>query len=248
MKTVKIGSNTVEIYDSIDELPIKRFHKFNKYMLVDSGIGSDLNDINEHISKIAKYIDSDTKSAKVELENLRQSLYMISEETNIKHLSFAILIHSINGERLYDLSDENIKRVMHKLGNVKKSFLDRLIESVKKKIDQELNLYFPGQFDDAAIKEYYTNLRAKALMQLDSIIRGKDHATAIDKIDSFLLTLAKPKTFSGKESVEIRYDKQFEEMCLFLKHEVSTDPDKMTVLQFYNSFEYVKKKHKPNGR
>jgi len=248
MKTVKIGGYTLELYDSIDELPIKRFHKFNKYMLVDSGIGSDLNDINAHIAKISKYIDSDTKSAKAELENLRQSLYMISEETNIKHLSFAPLIYSINGERVYDLSDDNIKHIMHKLGNIKKGFLDRLIESVKKKIDQELTLYFPGQFDDVAIKEYYEKLRARALLKLDAIIRQKDNSKAINKIDLFLMNLAKPKTFSGKQSVEIKYDKQFEEMCLFLKQEVSADIENMTVLQFYNSFEYIKKAKKPNGR
>lgn len=133
MKTINIGKNKVEIYDSIDDLPIRRFHKFNKYMLIDSGIGSDLNDINSHISKIAKFIHKDKKDALKELENLRQSLYMISEETNIRHLSFAILIHKINGEVVHDISDENIKRIMSRLSDVKQGFLNRLLESVKKK-------------------------------------------------------------------------------------------------------------------
>lgn len=249
MKTVKVGKRSVEIYDSIDELPIKRYHRFNKYMLVDSGIGSDLNDINDHISKILRYIDkSDKKNAKTQLENMRQSLYLISQETNIRHLSFMVLIKSIDGKEVYDISDENLKRLLKRFENESKGFLNRLIESVKKKIDEEINLYFPGHFEDAAIKEYYDRIKTRVLLQLDSIIRGSDNEDKIDKIDDFLLTLAKPKVFSGKESAEIAYDKQFEEMCLFLTQELSVEIDNMTVLQFYNSFEYLKKQKKPNGR
>lgn len=134
MKTIKVGKRSVEIYDSIDELPIKRYHKFNKYMLVDSGIGSDLNDINDHISKILRYIDkSDKKNAKTQLENMRQSLYLISQETNIRHLSFMVLIKSIDGKEVYDISDENLKRLLKQFENESKGFLNRLIESVKKK-------------------------------------------------------------------------------------------------------------------
>ena len=134
MKTIKVGKRSVEIYDSIDELPIKRYHKFNKYMLVDSGIGSDLNDINDHISKILRYIDkSDKKNAKTQLENMRQSLYLISQETNIRHLSFMVLIKSIDGKEVYDISDKNLKRLLKQFENESKGFLNRLIESVKKK-------------------------------------------------------------------------------------------------------------------
>ena len=100
MRTIKIGRKTVEFYDAIDELPIRRYHKFNKYMLVDSGIGSDLNDINSHIAKVSRYISKkDEKNALAQLENLRTSLYMIAEETNVRHLSFAILVKSINEEK-----------------------------------------------------------------------------------------------------------------------------------------------------
>ena len=45
MKTAKVNGHTVEIFDSIDELNIRRFQKYNKYMLIDSGVGSDLQDI-----------------------------------------------------------------------------------------------------------------------------------------------------------------------------------------------------------
>lgn len=244
MKTEKIGKYTVEIYDSIDELPIKRFHKFNKYVLVDSGIGSDLNDINTKISRIAQFIEKEPESAKLELENLRQSLYMITEEINLKHLSLIPLIKSINGKEVHDLSDENIKFLLKKLSSVNLGFFNRLVESVKKKIDSEITLFFPSQFGSSLSKEYHDKLRERSLKQLEGIIKNKDNKAAIDKIDEFLLTFTKPKKFSGKESMEIQYEKDFEEMCIFLQKELSMDMDKTTVSQFYTALGYIKKLNK----
>jgi hypothetical protein len=250
MKTIDIGIHKVEIYDSIDELPVKRFHKFNKYLLVDAGIGSDMMDLNDRILKIMRYIDkSDKTNAKVELENLRQSIYLISQETNVKHLSFMALVKSIDGVEVTDLSDDNLKKLQKTFDTTPLGFFSQLLMNFKKKVDTELALYFPGQFDDAASREYCDKLKARILLQLDSIIRKTNNTEEIDRIDDFLLTLAKPKIFSGRESAEIAYDKQFEDMCLFLAHELSLDIDKLSVLQFYNSFEYIKKiRKKQNGR
>lgn len=249
MKTINVGRHKLEIYDSIDELPIKRFHKFNKYLLVDAGVGSDINDINDKIGKIMRYVDkADKVNAKIELNNLRQSLYMVTQETNLKHLAFMVLIKSIDGKAFLNLSDENLREVQKIFDPQPLKFLDGLLQAFKKKIDEELGLYFPSQFDDAAIKEYHDKLRSRVLFQLDVIIRNTDRTNEIDQIDDFLLTLAKPKIFSGKESTEIKYDRQFEDMCLFLTKELSLDIDKLSVLQFYNSFEYIKKQRKSHGR
>jgi hypothetical protein len=206
-------------------------------------------DINDRILKIMRYVDkADKTNAKIELDNLRQSLYLVSQETNVKHLSFMALVKSVDGVEVTDLSDDNLKKVQKTFESTALGFFRNLLNTFKKKVDTELNLYFPGQFDDAAIKEYHDKLRSRILFQLDTIIRNADHKQEIDQIDDFLLTLAKPKVFSGKESTEIKYDRQFEDMCLFLSHELSLDIDKLTVLQFYNSFEYIKKQRKKNGR
>lgn len=51
MKNVQIKGMNVELYDSIDDLPIMRFHKYNKMLLVDAGVGSDLSDFDRHIER-----------------------------------------------------------------------------------------------------------------------------------------------------------------------------------------------------
>jgi len=242
----------IEYYDSIEELPVKRFHKFNKYMLIDSGIGSDLNDVNEHIDKVARYIKFDTKAARTELENLRQSLYLIAEGTNVKHLSFAILIYSIDSRVMHDISDENIKRVSRMMSDSPKRLLDQLIDSVKKKIDLELNQYFPNQFQDSTTKEHYDKLKKRVLLQLHEAKTGEDSSKKVESIDNEILMDNKPKTFAGKESIEVLYDKQFEESCIYLRKELGVDIDSMSTQQFYNSIEYIEKvnkaKSKANGR
>ena len=60
MKTVQIKGMSVEIYDSIEDLPILRFHKYNKMLLVDAGVGSDLADFDRHIEKAIRYAASTT--------------------------------------------------------------------------------------------------------------------------------------------------------------------------------------------
>jgi len=39
MKNLIVNKKVVRVYDSIDEMPIVNFQKYNKYLLIDSGIG-----------------------------------------------------------------------------------------------------------------------------------------------------------------------------------------------------------------
>lgn len=241
MKIGKVNKHTVEIYDSIDELPIQRFQKFNKYMLIDSGVGSDMQDVLSHIDRARIYIKSNPAMAATELENLRQSIYLMVDELSPKHMAFAALVRKIDGEEMNDISDAGLKRVLDILSEAKKGWLDGVLNSVKKKIDRELSMYFPGKFDDATQKEYFDNLREHTILKLEEIISGESKDESIKAIETRLVLLAKPRIFSGAKSVEIEYDKQFEEMCLVLAHNLQVQPYTMTVLQFYNAFDYLKK-------
>ena len=91
MKNVQIKGMNVELYDSIEDLPIMRFHKYNKMLLVDAGVGSDLSDFDRHIEKVIRYLNSPTPNmATVELENMRQNIYFIQSEVSPRHLAFAV--------------------------------------------------------------------------------------------------------------------------------------------------------------
>lgn len=241
MITKKINGLTLKMYDSIEELPILNFQKFNRYMLLDAGIGSDLEDIDVHIEKIAKYINTDKKLAIQELMNLRQSLYFVSQGVDVKHLAFVTLIAEINGKKLYDLSDDNVKAISEKLNLVKRSFLMDLLVSLKKKLNSELELYFPSIFSSSMEKEAYDLVRRKAVFLLDSIIEETDKTESIDAIDTELFGYIKPKVFNGPKSAELAYIKDFEQACAIITKFLSIDPKKLTVFEFYNSLEIIKK-------
>lgn len=248
MKVGKINKHKIEIFDAIDEMPIQRFQKYNKYMLIDSGVGSDLQDILDHIERAKIYIKANPAMAVTELENLRQALYLVSEEMSPKYMAFAVLVNKIDGKPADDLSDVGLKKVLETLKDAPKTWIDRILDSVKKKIDRELSLYFPGKFEDATTKQYFDELRSHTLLRLKHIITGEDVEQACKEIEIRLAMLIKPRIFSGKRSAEIAYDKQFEEMCLVLSQNLQVQPQRMTVLQFYNAFEYLKKQAKKNKR
>lgn len=241
MKNLLINKKIVRVYDSIDEMPIVNFQKYNKYLLIDSGIGSDADDIDAHIVKIAKYIKSNnSKKALQELQNMRQNIYMVNSEISPKYLAFAALIHSIDGKEVTDLSDDGLKKLLHDLKEVKHSKVIDFLLWLKKKVTSELEIYFPGDFINPKEKEAYDRLKNRTLLILDSIINDTDNSKQIEIIDMAMLNMHSPKTYIGSDSVEVKYDKQFESTCLLISQKTNMNAKKMTVLQFYNAIDNIK--------
>lgn len=242
MKSLIVNKKVVKIYDSIDEMPIVNFQKYNKYLLIDSGVGSDADDIDTHITRIAKFIKANNnKKAMQELQNMRQNMYMVNNEISPKYLAFAALIQSVDGKEISDLSDDSLKNTLNDIKVIKHSTIVDFLVWLKKKVATELETYFPGDFTSAKEKDAYDKLRQRTLFVLDSIINDNDNSEKIEELDRLLINMSSPKTFIGSESVEIKYDKQFESMCLLIAQKVGLDAKKMTVLQFYNAIDTIKK-------
>ena len=64
MVTVQIGKHAVEMYNGIDELPIVRFHKYQKMVLIDAGIGGDITAFDQRAEKARRFLTKgDTEKA-----------------------------------------------------------------------------------------------------------------------------------------------------------------------------------------
>lgn len=134
MKEIKLNGHDVRVYDSIDSLPIVRFHQYNRMLLVDAGIGSDISDFDTHVERVVRYIrKGDNESAAKELDNLRQNVFMIMSGQSVHDLSFACLVYSIDGEVCDDISPEGLANVLHKLGGATRKELAEGFQPVKKK-------------------------------------------------------------------------------------------------------------------
>lgn len=248
MVTVKIGKHTVEMYDTIEDLPIVRFHKYQKLLLIDAGIGADINAFDQRIEKTRRFLmDGKTDKAQQELENLRQSVFLIQSGINPKHRAFAALVAKLDGVECGDVSDDGLAKLTEMLNDAPESELTAQLDAVKKKIDGELRLYFPGIFADSKIKEYYDLLRKRTLAVLENIIAGKmnpDATPEIEKLTTALITYSNPKAFAGSDGVEIQFDRQFENLCLVLSEQLHVKPKEYSVLEFYNAFDFVQERAK----
>lgn len=239
----------MELYDAIEELPIVRFHKYQKYLLVDAGVGSTMEEFDKHIEKARRYcMLNDTANAQKELENLRQCVFMIQNTLSPRHLAFACLVSKIDGKECNDIGDDALHRIVTLLADAPNDELTGQLGTVKKKIDAELSLYFPTlNVADSDTKEFYERLRLRTLTILRNIVSGveiPDGTKEVDRMTTELITYTHPQTFAGAESIEIKFDRQFENLCLMLSGQLNVKPKEYTVMEFYNAFEYLKEKAK----
>lgn len=246
MVTVKIGGHKVRMYDAIDELPIARFHRYQRSLLVDAGVGSDISAFDQRIERARRFLMAgDNEKASRELDNLRQSVFLIQNEVDTKLLSFAALVAEIDGVACEDLSDEGLAKIRGMLEDAPVGEMTARLEAVKKKIDDELQLYFPKVFNDANVKEYYDILRKRSLAILRAIMMDEERPGATDEVNKLttaLITYSKPQMFTGPEGVEVQFDRQFEDLCLVLSEQVHVSSKNLTVLEFYNAFDFVRER------
>ena len=249
MITTVVNGLKIEMYDGdISELPAYRFQRFNKFILLDAGIGSDIQDVDNHIERIIGFIQKDPKTALIELENMRQNLYLVMRNINPKHLAVVTLIKSINGVANDDLSDEGVKTTYERINKkIKTGWFGTIYQAIKKKIDTELSMYFPQQFDSVKIKEYYELMRKKILLQCDQIITGKYQEAEINNVYLNMVTYMKPTVFLGVDNAEVIHEKAFAEINFLIMNETGNDAKNMTVLELYSALQVIKKRNK-HGR
>lgn len=252
MKTVNIGKHVVQLYDTIEEMPIVRFHKYQKFLLIESGIGSTIEDFDKHIEKARRYcMSNDPANAQKELENMRQNVYMIQTGLSPQHLSFACLVFAIDGTQCVDISDDGLQKIVAIFADAPTGELTDQLDSVKKKIDAELTLYFPKLYEDSDVKEYFEKVRQRTLLILKNIVTGvpvPDETEAVEKLTTELITYTHPQCFTGSDSMEIQFDRQFENLCITLTTQLHVQPKGYSVMEFYNAFEYLKEKIKADER
>lgn len=137
MKTISLANRTIKLYDSIDEMPIENFQRYNKYIIIDAGLGSDIDSVDEHIVQIAKLINSgDKKKAMQELQNMRQNMHMIVSGISPRYMAFAALIYSIDGKKVESQSDTSLQELLSDLNKAKHSSIIETLFQLKKNFRQ----------------------------------------------------------------------------------------------------------------
>jgi hypothetical protein len=134
---IKIDKTKVLLYSSIKELPIELSKKMQNYLLQAVGIGSTIQDIDDHLARASAFLSADKKDECIEeLKNLRFAMYSAINEIRYDSLAFGCMIHSINGRLITDYSQEGITNAIAYLS--KKGMTDEKVEQILEEVKKNL--------------------------------------------------------------------------------------------------------------
>lgn len=135
----KEGRTKINLYNSIEEIPIKRYIAFQKYSLLDACVGSTFGDVTKHFEKIDYFLQHNKiNEAKQERLNQHTAMYLQIQEMSTKMLSFSCLVESINEEPYNDFTEEGLQQTSEQLQETELTVgkIDELLASLKKKLIQ----------------------------------------------------------------------------------------------------------------
>jgi hypothetical protein len=240
----------VTLYDDIDQLPIDRFNKINKYWMLHDNIGSSFQDIdNNHIAKLILVADNKEKVIK-EIENLRILIYNIINEVNPNHMAFACLVDSINDEPNMDLSEEGCRKTLKRLdeAGLTNFLLKKKMKEVRERIYGDLEMFFPALFNNVLSVAFWTKMKERSIKVCNAIIEGREIEDEMSAADKYFSTLISPKRFSGSDNEELRYDKYFEKNCIMLSSLANQPVKSLTTKEYFSLITYYNDKVKDGRR
>ena len=111
----------------------------------------------------------------------------------------------------------------------------------KKKIDEDLLIYFPNIFSSVEEREFYDNMKRRTVAQLEQITKGvtEERRQVIRQMEDRMVLAVKPKTFTGRDAFGVQHDKGYEKICLLIASNLHVDAKRMTVLEYYTAQEYL---------
>lgn len=250
MHKIQIGDHSLELYQTIGELPARRYSLFQKYTIIESGVGSDINAISAHFAKLFEFIAWDMKEdAEREARNMFYNFYTMLEQLYIPGLAFCCTLHRVDGKPLEDTSEDALRLLVQKLSDwgLTHDICAGWMDGFKKKIYSELKQYFPGYFNDEQTIEYYSKIKARILAVAEAV-DAKDMQLAEQRlrdIDKYFTEQLKPQDFDvdSEQNASVQADITFETLCGVLESNGVANAADMTVMQFYSRLEYFRKLH-----
>lgn len=241
-----MGRHVLDLYDAIDDMPIGRFHRFNRCLMVDAGIGGDIAAVDAHLSKAVAFMKAErTDDAVRELENMRQGIWLVQNGISPKFSAFASLVAAVDGKSTEGWSDSELDALSERLKDIPFKVLSSELGEVKKKIDGELELYFPSVFGGTdRSSEWYASLKRMSLLVLREITEEADEEDRLKRESGRMLSMMAPRKFDGSTGAEVQYDREYETMSLAMTQQLHVDVKRMTVMEYYNAYEFLREQGK----
>ncbi len=145
MITFKKRKTEVIFYDSIEEMPHRRYMKFNKEMMRSNEVGNTMADVIKRINRAMGFIGANEgDKAMKELSNARMAFNYSQAELEPKGLALAAMVKSINGVEVEDITTSGLQNtldVLQRIGITKKEVEDTA-DGIKKKSNKSSKYSF----------------------------------------------------------------------------------------------------------
>lgn len=245
-----INGHDVEIYDSIETAPVRRFFSFTRYVIIESGIGSDPESVTKHFSHLSRLVrKGETENALIELFNTSEAFRFIMNGFNLKGRAVYCCIKSIDGKEYPNhLSDSDIDEMEKKLESfgITYAWVLDIFETLKKKFDSDFEVYFPGGSVAQRVERKVAKKRHLDFV-LDSIIdeyTDDEYNEGIIKISDDIYSGYTPSLMGGEKGKEAAFVRSCEEAMSSLSKYMGMDMNNSTTLQFYQAKELAEKLNK----
>ena len=136
MDILDVNGVKVEIYETGEQMTMKRYNRFNKYLMIHNEVGSDFGEFDSRLVKPIQFFKKGLKDEGVKaLQNFRQMVYNSFMEYSPKGMALALLVHKI-GDKVYnDITSKGLEAVLDKLEEIgfTQGQANETVSDVKKK-------------------------------------------------------------------------------------------------------------------
>lgn len=109
----------VELYSSIAEMPMFRKHLFDKFLILDMGLGADLNAIEAKHQNLNIYARNKKWPETIqELKNLHHTMFNAISEIDFKHLAFACMVAQIDDKPVTCKTEDDADKILDAIGDI----------------------------------------------------------------------------------------------------------------------------------
>lgn len=244
MKIIKhrkgLKVHTIELYENIDEMPIQNFAQLEKNLIIESGVGTSINDFDVRFEKLLQFNSSGHKDkVSNEVNNIRNLFYNITNEIRPDTDAYSCLVSTINGKKT-ECTESGVAKTSKFLNDigVTKAMIDEK-GSIKKKMNDQLKASFPTLFDGSSL-ELVGAQKRKMIAQLDEIINDEDLTEKIEKENKKVSENLQSNKFGNNEGDDVAYMKKFNKMCMSVHTSSGINPKKLNVDDFYTLVENLK--------
>lgn len=135
MKEISVANHKVTIWDSVEEMPIVRWNKMQKFLMIEGAAGGGIEGLVARLNKINALMKEEKHEKRVNAEvmDIIQGIRFAESGINPKSMAFACLVASIDERMCNDISDEGLRSTSILLENISKAEQDAIVDGVKKK-------------------------------------------------------------------------------------------------------------------